>query len=163
MQRYVQRLLEEGALSAQVISPSSVVTAPWTVYKCRTGCTQVGTNLRCPPFAPSWKETQEMLACFETALLFSCEEMRKVSQLALTVSREIFLDDYYKVIAFASGPCKKCTPCNMELCIHPRESLPSMEACGIDVFATARNNGIELHVLRDKSEPQRHFGLILVD
>ena len=38
-----------------------------------------------------------------------------------------------------------------------------MEACGIDVFATVRNNGIPLHVLKDKSETPSFFGLIMVE
>ena len=38
-----------------------------------------------------------------------------------------------------------------------------MEACGIDVFATVRNNGLEIHILREKGEIQNHFGLLMVD
>ena len=38
-----------------------------------------------------------------------------------------------------------------------------MEACGIDVFATVRANGLEIHTLRDPGEVQNHFGLVLVE
>ncbi len=38
-----------------------------------------------------------------------------------------------------------------------------MEACGIDVFATVRANGLEIHTLRDKNEEKNFFGLILVE
>lgn len=38
-----------------------------------------------------------------------------------------------------------------------------MEACGIDVFATVRSNGLEINTLREKGEIQNHFGLLLVD
>ena len=39
----------------------------------------------------------------------------------------------------------------------------AMEACGIDVFATVRANGLEIHTLRDPGEVQNHFGLVLVE
>lgn len=50
----------------------------------------------------------------------------------------------------------------IERCNFPGQTVPSMEACGMDVFATVRNNGLEIHTLRVKGEPQNHFGLILV-
>lgn len=89
--------------------------------------------------------------------------MHLVTPLAVKVARELFLDDYYKVIAFGSGPCKKCQKCNPDYCNFPGKTVPAMEACGIDVFATVRNNGLEIHTLREKGEPQNHFGLIMVE
>jgi len=41
-------------------------------------------------------------------------------------------------------------------------ACPAMEACGIDVYATARNAGFELHVVRSYNETLTCFGLILV-
>jgi hypothetical protein len=38
-----------------------------------------------------------------------------------------------------------------------------MEACGIDVFQTARNNGFHIETLRDVTEPRNTFALMLVD
>ena len=39
----------------------------------------------------------------------------------------------------------------------------AMEACGIDVFATARAHGLEVRTLRVLGEERNHFGLILVE
>ena len=75
----------------------------------------------------------------------------------------MFIDDYYKVIAFGSGPCKQCAKCNPERCNFPGKTVPAMEACGIDVFATVRANRLEIHTLRDENEVQNHFGLLLVE
>ena len=36
-----------------------------------------------------------------------------------------------------------------------------MEACGIDVFATVRANGLEIHTLRDKNEEKISLALFL--
>ena len=38
-----------------------------------------------------------------------------------------------------------------------------MEACGIDVFQTARNNGFFIETLREKTETQNLYCIILVD
>jgi len=38
-----------------------------------------------------------------------------------------------------------------------------MEACGIDVYATARAAGFTINVVRTRKDPQHYFGLVLVD
>jgi len=163
MKKYFSILKENGADLAIKINANTIVTAAWTIYRCRYGCDTYGKSHCCPPHCFTWKETQEMIDCFKYGILFRCHEMSIVTPLAVKVARELFLDDYYKVIAFGSGPCKKCTKCNPEHCNFPDETVPAMEACGIDVFATVRNNGIEIHTLREKGEIQNHFGLILVE
>jgi hypothetical protein len=43
------------------------------------------------------------------------------------------------------------------------EARPSMEACGVDVYQTARGNGFPIQVVRTYEEGQNIFGLILAD
>jgi hypothetical protein len=38
-----------------------------------------------------------------------------------------------------------------------------MESCGIDVFQTARNNGFFIQTLKEKTETQNLYCLMLVD
>jgi hypothetical protein len=38
-----------------------------------------------------------------------------------------------------------------------------MEACGIDVFATARANGFPIGVVLDETSDQNYFGLVLIE
>jgi hypothetical protein len=38
-----------------------------------------------------------------------------------------------------------------------------MEACGIDVFATCRNAGIDMAVVRDYDARQKYVNLILIE
>ena len=38
-----------------------------------------------------------------------------------------------------------------------------MEGCGIDVFATVRNAGWTIDVVRDRGDAYRFFALVLVD
>lgn len=163
MEKYISMLKENGADIAIQINPQSIVTAAWTIYKCRYGCDTYGKSHCCPPNVPTWRETQDMIDCYKTAVLFRCHDMETVTPLAVKIARVMFLDDYYKVIVFGSGPCKKCKSCNAEYCNFPGQTAPSMEACGIDVFATVRANGLDIHTLRNKGERQNHFGLLLVD
>lgn len=162
MDKYISMLKDGGADLALIINPQNIKTAAWTVYKCKYGCDTYGKSHCCPPNTPTWKETQDMIDCYDTAILFRCRVMSIVTPLAVKVAREMFLDDYYKVIAFGSGPCKKCKECGLKGCNFPAQTVPAMEACGIDVFATVRANEIEIHTLRDKTEEQNYFGLLLV-
>lgn len=163
MEKYINMLKSNGAETAIVIKASSVVTAPWTIYKCRYGCSSYGNNLCCPPNAPSYEETRKILDCYSSAVLFHTHEMSTITPLALETVREMFLDDYYKAIAFGAGSCNKCTKCSLTRCNFPGQTIPSMEACGIDVFATVRANGLEIHTLRDENETHNYFGLILYE
>jgi len=47
-------------------------------------------------------------------------------------------------------------------CRFPQIARPSMEALGIDVFATAKNAGFDLKVITSRSEAPTYFGMILV-
>lgn len=162
LQKYIHMLQQEGADPAIIINPHSVITAPWTVFKCHYGCGSYGNNHCCPPATPTYKETREILDCYSRGILF-CVHGWNATDIAYRCSREMFLDGYYKSIAFGSGMCKLCTTCNREKCINPERATPSMEACGIDVFATARYFGLEINTLRDTDEKRSHFGLVLAE
>jgi hypothetical protein len=38
-----------------------------------------------------------------------------------------------------------------------------MEACGIDVFETARRAGYQISILKEKSSEFTYFGMVLLD
>lgn len=163
MEKYTKILLDMGAKSAKIIDAATVVTAPWVVYKCRYGCERYGSSRLCPPGSPGYEQTREIIGCYQTGILFCCLDLSIVTDIAVRTAREIFLDGYYKVIAFGSGPCEKCAQCNEKACNFPLQVVPAMEACGIDVFRTVRNNGYEINTLRSKEETASYFGLILVE
>lgn len=163
MEKYLEFLKENGADLAVQIPADTIETAPWTVYRCQYGCDFYGKKRCCPPYAPKWQETQAMIDCFQYGILFRIHDLKMVTPLAIKLSRELFLDGYYKTIAFGAGPCEKCARCNLEHCNFPKQVVPAMEACGIDVFATVRNNGMEINTIREKEEPHNYFGLVLVE
>lgn len=160
--KYIDMLTAEGADPAMVINPHQVVTAPWTAFKCQFGCNHFGKNHCCPPEAPSYERTRAVLDSYETAILFRIHGWNGTA-MAAACARELFLDGYYKAFAFGSGPCRICKSCDPTGCRFPEKTTPAMEACGIDVFATARRFGLEIHTLRCQDEKRNHFGLVLVE
>lgn len=163
LEKYHNMFLDKGIDLILPIAADSVVTAAWTLYKCKYGCKMYGKNHCCPPAAPTYKETQEILDSYSKGLLFRTHEISLVTPLAVELAKELFLDGYYKAIGFGAGSCQKCEKCNPAQCNFPGQTVPSMEACGIDVFATVRSNGLEIQTLREKGEEQNHFGLILYE
>ncbi len=90
---------------------------------------------------------------------------RTVHQLEKTA----FYDGFYKAFGFGAYPCIYCNDCIPEerdgivdeslrrFCRYPDLVRPSMEASGIDVFATARNVGWEINPIPCKD---REYGKI---
>lgn len=161
--KYAEMLIEKGAVDVKIINPKSIITAPWVILKCQFGCPNYGKSLCCPPKTPSYETTQKILNTYSKAILFHTHDRKNTTRIAEEVSKQLFFDGYYKTQAFGSGPCTLCKKCNLEGgCIYPAIARPSMEACGIDVFQTARDNGFKLNTLKNRDEETDNFGLILV-
>lgn len=163
MEKYKELLLSMGSDSVKIIDTKTIITAPWTIFKCQFGCSRYGRNWSCPPKTPNYKLTQEIIDSYQIGVLFRCHDMSITTEIAIKVGREMFLDGYYKSIVFGSGPCKLCEECNTQRCNYPEKAVPSMEACGIDVFQTVMNNGYEIKPFRGKEEVQNYFALVLVE
>ena len=76
-----------------------------------------------------------MLDSFSTGILFRVHHWNATA-MAAEGARRLFLDGYYKALAFGSGPCKLCPSCAQ---------------------------GLEVRTLRVLGEERNHFGLILVE
>ncbi len=144
---FVRRACDLGAIEAKVIRADSVVTAPWVRLKCQFGCGGWGSNLCCPPHTPTPEETAKVIACYTQALLIHCRGNKRPTKIVAALEREIFLSGFYKALGFGAGPCRLCKDCNLAGCMRPDDARPAMEACGIDVFATARANGFPIEVV----------------
>lgn len=173
LERYKKLALKKGATFAKIIHPRTVKTAEWVRMKCTFGCEGYGGYLTCPPHSPAPDQTARMLKEYNTALLIAFQ-FNKASQrprisklskrLVVDLEREVFLDGYQKAYAMACGPCRFCRSCDTESdCKHPELARPSMEACGIDVFTTARRNGLKINVVRDYKDGVTYCNLLLVD
>lgn len=158
-----ERAVALGALAAKVVPASTVRTGEWVRWKCRFGCGGYGSSLVCPPHTPTPDETQALLDEFRRAVLFE-SPLGRTKKIAAELERELFLDGYYRAFGLGAGPCNLCRTCTFdEGCRYPRRARPSMEAVGIDVYATARRNGFTINVVRNRQDPQHYFGLVLVE
>ena len=166
---YCRKAVEMGIDEAKIIDPGSVATAQWVRMKCQFGCPRFGMSLCCPPHAPTPDETRKVIDSYGKALLFHRvlkgeESSKDFSELVVRLEKEIFLDGYYKAWGMGSGPCRICKECDPTgLCKNGFKARPSMEACGIDVFKTARDNGFPIEVVRTHDQERNHFGLVLVE
>ncbi len=163
--KYVKRAVEFGATEAKVIKAQSIVPAAWVRMKCQFGCGGYGQGLKCPPYTPTPEETTKVLRCYKAAILLHCDDHVDATEIAAKLEREVFLDGFYKALALGSGPCRLCADCNVKggECRHPEEARPAMEACGIDVYQTARNNGYPIEVVRNHNCKQNYYSVVLVE
>ena len=175
LEKYCRMALDGGASHAVVIAPSSVATGPWVRLKCQFGCPVYGNGYCCPPDTPTHDQTRAVLDAYTRAILFHIEAPktedrgRKYSaymDALVNLEGILFKDGYYRAFVFLAGPCIRCKKCGKTAgipCAHKGAVRPAMEACGIDVFRTARNNGFFIETLRCKTETHNDYCLMLVD
>lgn len=163
-EHFVEKALAHGALGAKVISPAAVVTAEWVRWKCQFGCDGFGSSLVCPPYSPEPAKTRLLLDQYARGILFEAPE-GQAKAIAASLERELFLAGYYKAFGMGAGPCLLCRKaCAFgEGCRNAHLARPSLEACGIDVYATVRLYGFPVEVVTSRSDPQHYYGLVLVD
>lgn len=165
IEKYVKRAVKLGARDAKLISADTIVTAAWVRLKCQYGCGVYGQCLTCPPHSPAPEQTARVLEDYSSALLVHGDDHLQTTRIVAKIEREAFLDGYYKAFAMGCGPCGLCDECNLAdaECRHPEEARPAMEACGIDVFQTARNNGFSVEVAKNRSSAQNYYGVVLLE
>ena len=153
-----------GAKHAKVVSTEKVFTAPWVRWKCQYGCGGYGSSLLCPPHSPTPEETRKVLDGYARAVLIHAGPRMDVRRTIGALEREAFLAGFYKAFGFACGPCGLCEECAFDKgCRHADLARPAMEACGIDVFRTARTAGFPIEVVTSRSSPQNYYGLLLLE
>ncbi len=152
-------------IKAKIISPADVVTADWVRLKCQFGCDGYGGCLVCPPYTPTPEQTRKVLDCYKRAALIHFDKFAEIKPTIAELEREIFLAGAWKTFGLGAGPCYFCSECNVKggTCLHAEKARPSMEACGIDVFATARKAGFPIEVVSSRRQCPNYYGLILVD
>jgi len=171
LQPYMEVAIKRGVDHAVLVETARVVTAPWVRLKCRFGCAGYGGCLCCPPYSPTPEEMRAVLDSYESAILLHCRAVRKareviegLNEAAVDLERNLFLNGLYKAWATGSGPCDRCPECATSgACKHPDKARPSMEACGIDVFATARAYDLPLEVVKAKADVKDFYALVLIE
>lgn len=154
-----------GVVGAKVVAPADVVTAAWVRLKCQYGCDGYGQSLTCPPYSPTPEQTRAVLDCYERGVLVHFGDWRETQGQMVSLERTVFLKGAWKALAMAAGPCRCCETCTLEVggCRHAEQARPAMEACGIDVYTTARRAGFPIEVVRSRRQRANFYGLLLVD
>ncbi len=173
LESFCKRALEIGIDEAKIIDTRSVVTAEWVRLKCQYGCPGFGESLCCPPHTPTPDVTRKVIDSYRKAILLHqrllkgkgrTERSKTFREAIVPLEIEIFLGGYYKAWSMGSGPCDLCKKCNLSgSCKQGLKARPSMEACGIDVYKTARDNGFPIEVVKRHGDEMNLFGLVLVE
>ena len=174
------KALKLGASAAKIVETAKIRTGAWTRMKCQYGCPNYGLNLCCPPYTPGYEQMREFLAEYHKALLveytFPLKEQESTDfaaadlsmsngllEILLTLEKEAFFQNHYRAFALKAGRCRLCAQCNLKKCVNPVKARPSLEACGIDVFALANDNGFTMRVLKGPVKELKIYGLLLVE
>ena len=162
---WVHTALKSGFVKAVQISSTDVVTAPWVRIKCRFGCAGYGKNHQCPPDGMDDHTIKEILSSYSTAfLLEGTPPAIDFHNMLLELEKKAFLAGYHKALVFGAGHCPVCKHCPEDAkCLHPDLARPSMESSGIDVYATARNAGIDLQPVKNRHDYVKYIGLLMME
>ncbi|MCQ2356539.1 MAG: DUF2284 domain-containing protein [Methanocorpusculum sp.] len=166
--RLTNFIREKGG-DATPIAADKIVTGEWVRMKCLFGCNGFGRRFSCPPYTPTPAETQAMLDGYSHALLVrfdgdvgettperlvSREMTRYVQTVMFALEEMAFHDGFYKAFGYTGHQCGWCGKCTAKEegavitdCKNRRKMRPSMEAAGIDVYATCAAAGWKLDVL----------------
>ncbi|RJP68586.1 MAG: DUF2284 domain-containing protein [Candidatus Abyssobacteria bacterium SURF_17] len=154
----------QGAVLAKKISIENVVIDERVYYKCLYGCPSFGSSKMCPPNTPPPREFERALRSYQWAVLLKTRP-HEINEIVVKVERQAFLMGHYLALGLRGGPCPLCPECTDpdEPCRHPEKARPSMEALGIDVFATLKNAGIPTELKTSSEDEWFFYGLVLVE
>lgn len=175
-----QKAVELGASGTAVVDIAKIRAGIWTRIKCQYGCPNYGSNLCCPPYTPDYDKMRQLLAEYQQGILveytmpidnkaeldfakIDLSMSNNLLDILLAVEKDAFFRNHYRAFALKAGRCHLCEKCNLEKCIHPTKARPSLEACGIDVFALAEDNGFPMKVLTGPVDELKIYGLVLVE
>lgn len=154
-----------GFSFARVIDAGEIAIKPWVRLKCRFGCDRYGRSLCCPPASPDEEEMGALISGYRYALVVQgTPPSDSFHEQLLALERAVFLAGYPDALAFGAGPCPVCSTCPEDgLCRFPGKARPSLEACGVDVYQTARQAGLSLSPVLHSQGYVKYVGLVLFD
>ena len=158
------------------MDPRTIIPRHWVREKCIYGCPRYGQKACCPPEVPSVAECKGIFCGIPLRSFLPLNKKfgdpkerfrwaREVNKQVFALEREVFLSGFYKAFAFTAAPCNLCEQCKntKRECRNPLVSRPTLEAFGVDVYATARKMGYPLQVVKGYKEETNRFGLLLVE
>ncbi|HBV99174.1 MAG: metal-binding protein [Peptococcaceae bacterium BICA1-7] len=162
--RLIARIKDLGFQSVCPLPAEAVHIPEWADLRCRFGCDNFGKP-HCPPNSPTPEKTREIFRDYTHCLLLEgSPPTGDFQRLVLRAEKEAFKAGFYKALAFWAGPCAICDICSPEgSCRNTRDSRPSMEGSGIDVFETVKRAGFSLRTLAERGDFIKYFGILLLE
>ena len=176
IEKVIQAALDAGAFKAAVIPRSEIVLSAsfWDVCKSNS-CGNFGKCWVCPPDAGEIGALMEKVRSFEYGLLyqsvakiedsFDFEGMQagaaEHAQISQRVQGSVAGMLPKNIFHLSGGGCHLCETCakREEMpCVYPDKALLPMEACGIDVYSTAKETGLKYI---NGQNTVTYFGIIL--
>jgi len=164
LEKYVRKALEMGAESAKTVSVQDLVFDPRTILKCMYGCEDWGKSWSCPsaPKALMPWEAEKVLRRYSHGMLVHTHDAKKLQEITYQIEMEAFYYGHH--FAFALAECYLCETCVFpEPCKFPAKARPSMQALGIDVYATVKKLGLPIKILKSMDETPNYYGLVLLE
>lgn len=158
------------------IDPHNIILGQWVRMKCLFGCPKSGRHASCPPNVPSISECREFFSEYESGAVFHFEKRleriedrhdwaREVNQRLMGLERDVFLSGHERAFMLFVHACNLCEDCGgvREECKHPRESRPTPEAMGVDVYTTVRRLGYPIEVVRDYTGKMDRYAFLMIE
>jgi predicted metal-binding protein len=157
------------------INPKDIIVAHWVRVKCTFGCSDYGLGT-CPPNTPSVNECDKFFKEYESALIIRLNKFadknsypsvwsKEMTNKLLDIEREIFLKGFQKVFLLNQTCCSLCKDCsgNRIDCKDKIRSRPSPESFAVDVYKTARNAGLDIHVVAENPSEMNRIAILLIE
>jgi len=155
----IEQAKRYGAIHAKIVPSHQIVVAHWVRLKCMFGCSDYGKWRTCPPYTPDADLMKSILNEYRKVLLMTSQDHNTATKLAVDMMFWFYSRGNFKAFPLGSGHCRLCRQCDINNCKHPELAYPSMEACSIDVFATAETNKIPL---KDNNGNPLHLCAVLI-
>ena len=154
-----------GFACARVIQTSEIAVEPWVRLKCRFGCSNYDQSPGCPPYALDEAKMAATISRYKHALLVQgTPPAKSFHDQLLALEKALFLGGHTEALAFGAGPCPVCSTCVTDgRCRFPEKLRPALEACGVDVYETARRAGLTLNPVQHPLGYVKYVGLVLFD
>ena len=167
---------KHGYTDFKWMEPKDIIVSQWVRMKCMFGCAEYGRNACCPPNVPPVSECRQFFDEYSTGVIFHFQKRfekpedrfawcKKVNRALVELEREVFLSGYRRAFLLFMDSCSFCADCTgiRAECKSPELARPAPEAMAVDVFATVRQYGYPVEVLKDYSEPMNRYAFLMIE
>ncbi|MCL2862123.1 MAG: DUF2284 domain-containing protein [Firmicutes bacterium] len=163
---YIALANKMGAKNAVPFSIEQIAFDPRTILKCRWGCDDFGKLHTCPsaPHSLSVEEYIRIFKHYKSGVIINCHDKKDCQKISMEIERHAYLDGFYFAISLSD--CAICTECKGKFgkpCVAPKLARPAFHSIGVDVFKTAKNMGLPLHPLKEKTDEQNWYSAVFIE